>query len=200
MSAPWEQLGSESPEAYAAFVWYRDLGASRSLAKAYACHVAAPGGPSKAPIRPQRGLAVPGTWKRWSRQHDWVSRAQAYDEHLDRLSRRGTEATIVDMASDWARRREELREQEYLLGKRMLALAADALGRIEKSSAEQNAPPALKIHELERLAVAASKLQRLAVGLATERGQDERPVEELSDEELEAVVASGVAEDDARLH
>lgn len=68
----WEQQPGESARAFAAFCIYRDLGAKRSLNAAY---------------QEQSGSTstAPGTWTAWSREHAWVERAEAYDQHLEQV-------------------------------------------------------------------------------------------------------------------
>ena len=66
---PWLRHPDESAKAYAAFRYYRDLGASRAAAKVW----------EKYGI--SRGLV-----ERWSTVHAWVSRARAWDEHQDRIA------------------------------------------------------------------------------------------------------------------
>ncbi len=69
--ATWnERRRDESPQAFKAFVVYRDLGAHRSIDSAW-----------RELTRRKRGEA-PGHWSKWSSRHAWVNRAAAYDEHL----------------------------------------------------------------------------------------------------------------------
>lgn len=68
----WEQLPGESAKAFAAFCAYRDLGVQRSISTAY---------------RQASGssASAPGTWTSWSTEFEWVSRAEAYDRHLEQI-------------------------------------------------------------------------------------------------------------------
>lgn len=68
MTTPWERRENETNKAYDVFCVYRDMGAQRSLAKA----TQALGKPA----------GYVGQLERWSSQHDWVARAEAYDAHL----------------------------------------------------------------------------------------------------------------------
>jgi len=63
----WERGEGETAKAYDAFREYRDLGSSRSLAKA-------------AERVGKSGRLV----KKWSRNHSWPARAQAYDEYMEK--------------------------------------------------------------------------------------------------------------------
>jgi hypothetical protein len=67
----YEQLAYESAPAFRAFALYRDLGASRSLAKAYAEYRGT-----------TKGIC-PGQWGLWSGKFRWEQRALAYDAFLD---------------------------------------------------------------------------------------------------------------------
>jgi Phage terminase small subunit len=67
MPEAWERQKGESRKAYEAFRIYRDMGATRSLAK-----VAEKLGKSKTLI------------ERWSRRDNWVERCRQYDEYMER--------------------------------------------------------------------------------------------------------------------
>src|ERR1700680_1332931 len=79
-----ERLPKESIRAYRAFCIYRNLGAARSLDKAWRCFQADRG---KDPASARR----PGHWTGWSTKFDWVERTQTYDDLLDE-ERRITDA------------------------------------------------------------------------------------------------------------
>jgi hypothetical protein len=78
---PWEKQPNEPARAFEAFAVYRDLGASRSLAKAGQIL-----GKSKT------------TLEEWSRKHAWQHRIDAWEAHLDRrlLAERETRQMQVD--------------------------------------------------------------------------------------------------------
>ena len=77
---PWERQPEDTPKSWAAFCIYRDLGADRSIDKAYRISVL-----RKSPE------STPGEankrWKIWSSECNWVARTAAYDEHIDVLNR-----------------------------------------------------------------------------------------------------------------
>jgi hypothetical protein len=90
-----ERLPDESARAYRAYCYYRDLGPSRSLDKAW----------ERYRSRSDRGknrksARRPGHWGVWSHKFSWVSRAEAYDDQIDEQRR----------DADFERRR-ALREQ-----------------------------------------------------------------------------------------
>ncbi|MEG1564743.1 MAG: hypothetical protein RR365_13610 [Bacteroides sp.] len=76
----WERQKSESPQAYEAFVTYRDLGAGRSTAK----------------VGRQLGKSAT-LMERWSSAHGWVERARQYDNYLDGESRREAVKRVKEM-------------------------------------------------------------------------------------------------------
>lgn len=93
---PWEKQPEETPKAYQAFCVYRDMGTGRTVDGAYQRRTM---GAREA----HQEKRADGTWKRWSSQHRWVERANAYDQYLD--SERLKAIAVAD--SDQAR-------QEYL--------------------------------------------------------------------------------------
>lgn len=64
---PWERLPNETPEAFEAFKEYRDMGAERSVAK----------------VGEKLGKNT-SLMERWSAKNDWVKRAQAWDDEIER--------------------------------------------------------------------------------------------------------------------
>ncbi len=75
----WEQRPDESARAYQAFCMYRDLGAARSLDKAFAA-LWAQERQASAKTAPK---SASGHWSKWSTRFAWVERAKAYDAYLD---------------------------------------------------------------------------------------------------------------------
>jgi hypothetical protein len=71
-----ERLKDESTRAYEAFGIYRDLGAARSLDKAWK-HFCTEQGKDTAPAR------RPGHWAKWSQKFRWVERTEAHDDLID---------------------------------------------------------------------------------------------------------------------
>jgi hypothetical protein len=81
---PWQRRPDEPAKAYAAFAAYRDIGAGRSVGKAY--RQTHPPRTRDEPAR-DRSAAAPGHSHDWARKFDWRARAEAWDEHLDAETR-----------------------------------------------------------------------------------------------------------------
>jgi hypothetical protein len=76
----WDKRKDEGPEAFEAFVRYRDLGVSRSNE------------------RVAKGLGKSKTlMDRWSGKNDWVDRAAAWDTHLDQLNQKARAGEHIEM-------------------------------------------------------------------------------------------------------
>lgn len=101
---PWEQQPDESAEAHRAFSIFRDLGASRSVLKAYT-KTRPTVGPGEAQVGPPKN--IPGTWKKWAKRWQWQHRAQEWDKHLaqihDRVQERVEQRTAYRLADHRAR-------------------------------------------------------------------------------------------------
>ena len=186
-SPAWQRTAEETAKAYAAFCLYRDLGSGRSLRAAYA---AAKGC--------QKGVKrVSGYWQRWARDHQWKSRAEAYDAHLDAVKRKAE-------AQRWRERGEALVEEQFQLAQAMLEkvrrMLAFPLARetVEQTDEQGNPvdvtvePANWNFNSAARLAKVAVEFGRLACGLPT---QSEQSVQfdidpsQLSDEQLERIIA-----------
>ena len=79
----WDRLPTETPKSYAAFLAYVALGARRSVreaARQYHINTTATGEISSVEDTTVR------TWLGWSSRHKWVSRANARDAWLVRVS------------------------------------------------------------------------------------------------------------------
>lgn len=104
---PWARVPGEGSRQYAAFCHYRDLGKERSITKGVVVYLtgACPrNSPQRARqqrrykghARPHAYLqAVRGQWRRWSSRFGWVSRCQAYDDHIAALAQKEEEAAAV---------------------------------------------------------------------------------------------------------
>jgi hypothetical protein len=127
----WERGPGESPVAFAGFAAYRDLGAGRSLAKAAA--------------KVSRSVRL---LERWSAEHQWVVRAQAWDAEQDRLWL----AEVADGQRQAARR-------HIALARRVQARAFERLQAMSEGDLAK-VPADRLVYMLE----VAAKMERSALG------------------------------------
>src|SRR5215510_15072313 len=90
-----ERLPKEHEKAYLAFLEYARMGPDRSL---------------KALIQTGRTLQ---RLKDWSSNYCWQQRLRDYSNHLAKVEMESAEAMVKAGATDWARRQEEQREEEW---------------------------------------------------------------------------------------
>jgi hypothetical protein len=149
-----EQLPRESNKAFAAFKAYLDFGPERSL-------VAVAGKLNKHRTQLER----------WSRKYDWPARVQAHTAHLTDVERKTAESLAVQAGTDWAKRQEQHREDEWQTRTELLGLAREAIARWKKAEHRCGT-----LEGIARLLDLASKLGRVSSGLSLEPA--EKPVEE----------------------
>lgn len=133
---PWERLESEGTKPYEAFAIYRDMGRERSL--------------SKVAEQLQKSDTLIG---RWSRTHDWVKRAAAWDDEQDRIAR---EIAQKEQAEEI----KKMRKRHSALAKKMLDTAEEVLAAIPRNE--------IKASDISRMVDVASKLERISRGDAGE--------------------------------
>jgi hypothetical protein len=128
----------------------------------------------------------------WSRRFKWAARAKAFDDANTSLVEEVRARVAIDTAEVWARRREEARERDYLLGEQLQQRVKDLLA----SGLEEVTPAGVA-----RMAEAGSKLARLAAGMPTEHAYvqvtpapDGPDLSELSTMALQAHLCQLVAE------
>jgi hypothetical protein len=176
MPLPFEQQPKESAKAFAAFSEYLNLGPERSLAVV------------------ARKLAKSGQLlKRWSAQYDWAARVQAHAAHLAIVEREATEALTRTKAAQWLTRREEHRDDEWALRSELITASRKVLKRFT----EENRGATLG--DVARALDLASKLGRLATGLATDRtevtGEGGGPIQIELEAALRKIYREPLAED-----
>lgn len=111
----WEQQPDESSKAYEAFVFYRDLGAGRTM------------------IEVARSLKKSYSLiRRWSENWNWDERASAWDNHL-------TEKAADKAAQEYA----QMIERQISIGKMLQARAAKAIQSLDFAKVSARALPAL---------------------------------------------------------
>jgi hypothetical protein len=154
-----EQQPKESAKAFAAFSLYLSLGPERSLAS----------------VGQKLGKSV-GLVERWSRKFDWSTRVQTYAQNLATVEREAQEALARGKAAEWLKRQTEVREREWKMHERCIAAAERALNAFtEREKVYAN------LGDIARILEVASKLGRLATGMATDRtevtGEDGGPIQ-----------------------
>lgn len=159
MPLEFEQQPKESNKAFAAFAMYLSQGVDRSTTT-----VAAKLARSEQLIR------------RWSARWRWTERVSAYATHLAQVEREATEALARVKSAEWLTRQQELREREWKMHEKCLAAAERALTAfMEREKVYAN------LADIARILEVASKLGRLACGMATDKteitGEDGGPIQ-----------------------
>jgi hypothetical protein len=160
-------LPDESSESHAAFVIYRDIGENRSLE-----------------IVGQKCGKNVSLLGRWSRKHDWVARARAWDSFLQRAR----DDVHLAHAVRWEERRMEAVEEAWTTGEAVHKKAMEmlALPLVEKKLDRDGKTTILKpvkwslgtVVEMLRL---ANELRLMSTASAI------KPLEECDDDELDAI-------------
>jgi len=140
MAEIWERQKDESNKAYHTFCIYRDMGPNRSLEKT------------------RQKIGKPAGYIRWlhtwSSKYDWVTRAQAYDDYIEKKKREEKEKAILDMA-----------ERHAKLAMAFQQRIAQRLQGID--------PLELSPSDMAKWLDIATKLERLSRGEPTEIGKQE---------------------------
>lgn len=172
---PWERQKGESSQAFEAFSIYRDKGPDRSI-RAVAQEL-------------DKSRQLLG---RWSTQWEWVERARAYDNELDRQARIAAIKDVKDM-----------RKRQTKTGVFMQKKALEALEKLK--------PDDLDVNAIIRLISEGAKLEsgnRLAeAGYTQNPGAPARPGQQhgaesgidwskLSEEDLEKLASMDGGDDD----
>lgn len=168
---PWEKLPDETDKQYAGFLSYRDMGRRRTLREAAAKHYGVP----SEQFDPKGGKAR--TFERWSGMNRWVKRAEAWDDHLDRLSDADTEKAILDM-----------KQRHAQIAVVAQAKVVDALNSIDVSRLNL-----LQIAQVFDLAVKNERLARgvpASVDAIVSRDDSPQLQEAISDEALLGKIAA----------
>ena len=165
MPLVFEQQTRESNKAFAAFKMYLELGPERSLVA-----VADKLGKHRTQL------------ERWSKKFDWPARVQAHTSHLADIERKTAESLAVQSGTDWAKRQEVHREDEWQTRTELLALAREAIARWKKAEHRCGT-----LEGIARLLDLASKLGRVSSGLALE------PADKPADEDAAFMIQIEVA-------
>ena len=144
---PFEQLPKESAKAFAAFTAYLNLGPERSVAT----------------VGEQLGKSG-SLLERWAKRFDWTARAHAHAAHLAAVEREAAEALARGKAAEWLKRQTALRETEWRMHEKCIAAAERGLKAfMEREKVYAN------LSDIARILEVASKLGRLAAGMATDK-------------------------------
>ena len=147
LALPFEKQGRETDKAFAAFSLYLSLGPQRSLEA-----VATKLGKSKRLM------------ERWCKRHAWVARVQAQTEYLAGLEREVTGGLVRAKANEWLARQQKLREAEWDMHEQCIAAARRGLtAYMEREKIYAN------LADIARMVEVASKMGRLASGMATDK-------------------------------
>ncbi len=177
----WDIQPGESPEAYRAFTFYLMGGSWRSQQKSWDAYQVER---ARAEGRETPTLSkTPGHWARWAAQWSWVERSTAWDAEQARKQREVLQS-----------------EMEGIARKRVKALTAvldKGLEIIQKADLD-----ALSGEDAaEKIGVAANMIATSVAQLRSEAGEPDRvhvstgepDLDDLTTEELEGIVAAGVA-------
>jgi len=146
MPLPFEQQPRESSRAFAAFSLYLSLGPQRSLVA-----VGQKLGKSRVVI------------ERWSTKFEWTSRVQAHAAHMALVEREATEALARASAVEWEQRKQEVRREEWDMHAEAIRAGKEALKRFYERG------KGATLGDIARILELASKLGRLAAGMATDK-------------------------------
>jgi hypothetical protein len=137
----------ESEKAFAAFREYVALGPGRSLV-----------------LLAGKMRKCTKMLERWSVKYGWQARVAEHTAALVQLEEKATAALVMAKAVDWAKRQEEHREVEWAVRCELVELAREAIGRWKKRPDWCGS-----LAGIARLLELASKLGRLASGMATDK-------------------------------
>ena len=147
MGQAFEQQAKESARAFAAFSVYLGMGPERSLVAVA-----------------QKFTKSSRLLKRWSRRFDWPGRVRAHAERLAAVEREATEALAREKGAEWLKRQQALRETEWEMHEKCIAAARRGLAAFEAREKVY-----ANLADIARMLEVASKLGRLASGLATDK-------------------------------
>jgi len=106
----WERRTGEGAVAFSGFQTYIYMGPERTIAA-----VAAQVGVKESTVR------------QWSAKFDWVERSKDWDGFLAEIQQKKAQKILEEDAVKWARRRVDLREQEFTLAEKLMERANDIL-------------------------------------------------------------------------
>lgn len=147
----WARQDGETAKAFKAFGIYRSMAANKR---------------SSARVAAQVGHRQPSTCKGWSARYQWVSRAAAWDEELDREARDAETKELLEMRE----RHIGISQDMQKLGKHQIAQHQKKANKRAKS--KKGGAPVMTVTEAGSLADKGMRLERL------NRGEPETVTEE----------------------
>ena len=157
MAEMFEQQPGESAKAFEAFSIYLNMGVERST-EAVATKL-------------QKSCQIV---RRWAARWQWLARVQSHAEHFAKIERQATEAVARCKGLEWLKRQQLVREEEWDIHAELIRAGREALKRFHERG------KGATLGDIARLLELASKLGRLASGLATDKtevtGEDGGPI------------------------
>lgn len=145
----------ETQKAFRAFSFYRDLGAERSIDKAYIAFWVKEHQPDTKTTPQTQPKEASRHWNTWSVTYHWVERAAAYDADINQRAQQAFENELI------SRRQQTLRD-EY-----DAATAQLELWQKEYESAKTTSFDLKELNLLGRLRTILNAQRRLALGMPT---------------------------------
>lgn len=181
---PWEPIVDESARAFSAFVVYRDLGPTRSLAKVRSGWGQMTGDLGVNLGQPPSAKSI----ETWSARNSWVIRASSFDKHMARVH-------VAKLEEG----RRLAAEQELEMSDRVFKKISTRIDTLNWAEAD--------FLDLRRMAETFGRIRRLALGAPTESvqvtGKDGGPLQvdysQFTDEERYERMRHLRAEIDKRL-
>jgi len=147
MALAFEQQAKESDKAFTAFAMYLSLGPARSLAA----------------TAKKLGKSC-RLMEKWSKRFGWPARVQAQAAYFATVEREATEALARGKSAEWLKRQQEVREREWEMHEKCIAAAKRGLAAfMEREKVYAN------LSDIARMLEVASRLGRLASGMATDK-------------------------------
>jgi 2-polyprenyl-3-methyl-5-hydroxy-6-metoxy-1,4-benzoquinol methylase len=111
----------------------------------------------------------------WAAKFDWTARVAAHTAYLAVVEREAQEAVVRGRSAEWGKRQQQLRETEWQMHEKCIAAAKKAFAKfMERENIYAN------LADIARILEVASKLGRLASGMATDKtevtGEDGGPI------------------------
>jgi hypothetical protein len=199
---PWERLEGETEKAWIGFEAFRKLGPGRSVDEAFRRYWMRPG--NRRNSAGETKEKTPPYFSHWAVQYQWRSRAAAWDEEVAALAR---DQELDRELREKAREHEEEIRQRQLwkeearaartVARRLLMRALQGIDaqEIEGLSVREILPHMQRISTLLEV---GQRLERMALGEATDRTAVEAEPGEQAKREIADMIFGEISEADAR--